>query len=108
LSCAGGPQALSREDVARVTAGLSQRSSVFAAWYAGRPIEKLTASDLAHFRQLPEPRTQPEARAGATGHGPTGLLPVDVEGLLRAAPALHIAETRTGAEGRSFFKGRFQ
>jgi hypothetical protein len=24
---------------------------LFAAWYDGHPLEKLTASDLAHFRQ---------------------------------------------------------
>jgi len=45
-------RALGREDVAAVTVRGYQRDlGVFAAWYTGHPIEKLTASDLIHFRQ---------------------------------------------------------
>jgi len=42
---------LAREDVASVTVrGYRSDLGVFATWYDGHPIEKLTASDLAHFR----------------------------------------------------------
>ena len=45
-------KALSREDLAPVTVrGYRSDLGQFAAWYEGHPIEKLTASDLAHFRQ---------------------------------------------------------
>jgi site-specific recombinase XerD len=45
-------KALAREDVASVTVrGYRSDLGLFAAWYDGHPIEKLTASDLAHFRQ---------------------------------------------------------
>src|SRR5512146_2400391 len=45
-------KALAREDVAPVTVrGYRSDLGLFAAWYEGHPIEKLTASDLAHFRQ---------------------------------------------------------
>jgi site-specific recombinase XerD len=45
-------RALGREDVAAVTVrGYRSDLGVFAAWYEGHPMEKLTASDLAHFRQ---------------------------------------------------------
>ena len=45
-------RALAREDLASVTVrGYRSDLSLFAAWYDGHPIEKLTASDLAHFRQ---------------------------------------------------------
>ena len=44
--------ALSREDIAAATVrGYRSDLGVFAAWYDSQPIEKLTASDLAHFRQ---------------------------------------------------------
>ena len=43
---------LGREDVAPVTVrGYRSDLGLFAAWYDDHPIEKLTASDLAHFRQ---------------------------------------------------------
>jgi hypothetical protein len=45
-------KALTREDVAPVTVrGYRSDLGLFAAWYDGHPHEKLTASDLAHFRQ---------------------------------------------------------
>ena len=45
-------KALTREDVAPVTVrGYRSDLGLFAAWYDGHPLEKLTASDLAHFRQ---------------------------------------------------------
>lgn len=45
-------KALAREDVASVTVrGYRSDLGQFAAWYHGHPLEKLTASDLAHFRQ---------------------------------------------------------
>jgi integrase/recombinase XerC len=45
-------KALAREDIASVTVrGYRSDLGLFAAWYDGHPIEKLTASDLAHFRQ---------------------------------------------------------
>lgn len=45
-------RALGREDLAAVTVrGYRSDLGVFTAWYEGHPIEKLTASDLAHFRQ---------------------------------------------------------
>jgi site-specific recombinase XerD len=45
-------KALTREDVAPVTVrGYRSDLGLFAAWYDGPPLEKLTASDLAHFRQ---------------------------------------------------------
>jgi site-specific recombinase XerD len=45
-------RALGREDLAAVTVrGYRSDLGVFTAWYKGHPIEKLTASDLAHFRQ---------------------------------------------------------
>jgi len=45
-------KALTREDLASVTVrGYRSDLGLFAAWYDGHPIEKLTASDLAHFRQ---------------------------------------------------------
>ena len=45
-------QALGQEDVASVTVrGYRSDLRLFAAWYDGQPMEKLTASDLAHFRQ---------------------------------------------------------
>src|SRR4051794_2616316 len=45
-------KALGREDVAAVTVrGYKSDLGVFAAWYKNHPIEKLTASDLIHFRQ---------------------------------------------------------
>jgi integrase/recombinase XerC len=91
---------------------------VFAAWYDGHPIEKLTTSDLAHFRQyLSRDRAMKPASvnrklealrrfcrwAHATGKlrtnvaadlklaraprgtRPKGLLPAEVQALLRAA-----------------------
>lgn len=46
-------KALAREDLASVTVrGYRSGLRLFAAWYDGHPIEKLTASDLAHFRQF--------------------------------------------------------
>ena len=45
-------KALTREDVAPLTVhGYRSDLGLFAAWYDGQPLEKLTASDLAHFRQ---------------------------------------------------------
>ena len=45
-------KAFAREDVASVTVrGYRSDLGLFAAWYDGRPIEKLTAGDLAHFRE---------------------------------------------------------
>lgn len=45
-------KALGREDVASVTVrGYRSDLGLFAVWYDGHPLEKLTASDLAHFRQ---------------------------------------------------------
>jgi site-specific recombinase XerD len=45
-------KALGHEDVASVTVrGYRSDLRLFAAWYDGQPFEKLTASDLAHFRQ---------------------------------------------------------
>ena len=45
-------KALTREDVAPLTLrGYRSDLGLFAAWYDGHPLEKLTASDLAHFRQ---------------------------------------------------------
>jgi site-specific recombinase XerD len=45
-------KALGREDIASVTVrGYQSDLRLFAAWYDGHPFEKLTASDLAHFRQ---------------------------------------------------------
>jgi site-specific recombinase XerC len=45
-------KALTREDVAPVTVrGYRSDLGLFAAWYDGHPLEKLAASDLAHFRQ---------------------------------------------------------
>jgi integrase/recombinase XerC len=45
-------RSLAREDVSAVTVrGYRSDLGVFAAWYDGHPIENLTASDLAHFRQ---------------------------------------------------------
>jgi len=45
-------KALAREDLASVTVrGYRSDLSLFATWYEGYPLEKLTASDLAHFRQ---------------------------------------------------------
>jgi site-specific recombinase XerD len=45
-------KALAREDVASVTVrGYRSDLGLFAVWYGGHPLEKLTASDLAHFRQ---------------------------------------------------------
>jgi len=45
-------KALTREDVAPLTVrGYRSDLGLFAAWYDGHPLEKLTASDLAHFRQ---------------------------------------------------------
>ncbi|MGH9435979.1 MAG: tyrosine-type recombinase/integrase [Terriglobia bacterium] len=44
-------KALAREDLAPVTVrGYRSDLSQFAAWYDGHPLEKLTASGLAHFR----------------------------------------------------------
>jgi integrase/recombinase XerC len=45
-------KALTREEVAPLTVrGYRSDLGLFAAWYDGQPLEKLTASDLAHFRQ---------------------------------------------------------
>jgi integrase/recombinase XerC len=45
-------KALGREDLAPVTVrGYRSDLGLFAAWYDGHPIEQLTISDLAHFRQ---------------------------------------------------------
>ena len=45
-------RSLAREDVSAVTVrGYRSDLGVLAAWYDGHPIENLTASDLAHFRQ---------------------------------------------------------
>jgi site-specific recombinase XerD len=45
-------KALTREDIAPVTVrGYRSDLGLFAAWYDGHRLEKLTASDLAHFRQ---------------------------------------------------------
>ncbi len=45
-------EALAREDLAAVTVrGYRSDLGLFAVWYAGQPFEKLTGSDLAHFRQ---------------------------------------------------------
>ena len=45
-------KALTREDIAPVTLrGYRSDLGLFAAWYDGHRLEKLTASDLAHFRQ---------------------------------------------------------
>ena len=45
-------KALGREDVAAVTVrGYRSDLGLFAVWYDGHSIEKLTANDLAHFRQ---------------------------------------------------------
>ena len=45
-------KALAREDLAAVTVrGYRSDLGLFLAWYAGHPLDKLTASDLAHFRQ---------------------------------------------------------
>jgi site-specific recombinase XerD len=112
-------KALAREDVAPVTVrGYRSDLGVFAAWYDGHPIEKLTASDLAHFRQYlirdraMKPATvnrklealrrfcrwahtagklrtnvAAELKLARTARGtrPKGLLPAEVQGLLRAA-----------------------
>jgi len=112
-------KALSREDVAAVTVrGYRSDLGLFAAWYDGHPIEKLTANDLAHFRQyLRRDRAMKPASvnrklealrrfcrwAHSTGKlrtnvaaelklarvprgtRPKGLLPAEVQGLLRAA-----------------------
>jgi site-specific recombinase XerD len=44
-------KALAREDLAAVTVrGYRSDLGLFAAWYDGYPLEKLTASDLAQFR----------------------------------------------------------
>jgi hypothetical protein len=44
-------KALAREDLAPVTVrGYRSDLGLFAAWYDGYPLEKLTASDLAQFR----------------------------------------------------------
>jgi hypothetical protein len=43
-------KALAREDLAAVTVrGYRSDPGLFAAWYDGDPLEKLTASDLAQF-----------------------------------------------------------
>ena len=45
-------KAFAGEDVASVTVrGYRSDLGLFATWYGGHPLEKLTASDLAHFRQ---------------------------------------------------------
>ncbi len=45
-------RALAREDLAAVTVrGYRSDLGLFATWYDGHPLEKLTATDLAHFRQ---------------------------------------------------------
>ena len=45
-------KSLIREDIAPVTVrGYRSDLGRFAVWYDGHPLEKLTASDLAHFRQ---------------------------------------------------------
>lgn len=45
-------RALAREDLAAVTVrGYRSDLGLFATWYDGHSLEKLTATDLAHFRQ---------------------------------------------------------
>jgi site-specific recombinase XerD len=112
-------KALAREDVASVTVrGYHSDLGQFAVWYDGQPIEKLTASDLAHFRQYLSrdrsmkpasvnrklealrrfcrwPHTTGKLRTNVAaelklaraprGMRPKGLLPAEVQGLLRAA-----------------------
>jgi site-specific recombinase XerD len=44
-------KALAREDLAAMAvSGYRSDLGLFAAWYEGYPLEKLTASDLAQFR----------------------------------------------------------
>src|SRR6202034_1806868 len=106
-------------DVASVTVrGYHSDLGQFAVWYDGHPIENLTASDLAHFRQyLSRDRSMKPASVNRKlealrrfcrwahttgklrtnvaaelklaraprGMRPKGLLPAQVQGLLRAA-----------------------
>jgi site-specific recombinase XerD len=112
-------KALAREDIASVTVrGYRSDLGLFAVWYDGHPMEKLTASDLAHFRQyLSRDRALKPASVNRKlealrrfcrwahttgklrtnvaaelklaraprGTRPKGLLPTEVQGLLRAA-----------------------